>query len=117
MAVLTQETVKERVIKILPISNDDNIYGEKLDILIPGAINKLRIEGLDIQAKASDGTYIFNDGTDTGEDPLPGYDYCICVGYQVMKEMDFDTDMNFMTEQYITRANTLRLWILTEQQN
>lgn len=114
MSVLTAETVKAKVVEILPIS-ESSIYDSQLDILVSGAISKLGNEGVWIDEKDKDGNYIFVDGTDEGESPYAGNDYCICIGYQIMKDLDFDIDMNFMTEQYITRVNTLRCNISMKQ--
>lgn len=107
MAVLTLETVKEKVIAVLPIS-DVSVYDSQLDVAISGAISKLWNEGVHINAKTKDGVYYFSDGTEEGELPYAGNDYCMCIAYQIMKDMDFDVDANFLTEQYIIRVNTLR---------
>ena len=108
MAVLTKDYVKTQVKKILPLG-DTTIYDDKLDILIAGAISKLRTEGVPIDAKDKAGNYFFTEGSNEA------YDYCICISYQCMKDMDFDVDMNFMTEQYITRIGTLRCYISMKQ--
>lgn len=108
MAVLTNAYIKTQVKKILPIGNT-NIFDDQLDILIGGAISKLISEGVDINAVDKDGNNIFEEGGDKG------YDYIICVGYQILKDMDLDVDMNFMTEQYITRIGTLRCYISMKQ--
>ena len=115
MSVLTADTVKAKVIEILPIS-DSTIYDSQLNILVSGAISKLGNEGVWIDAKDKNGDYIFVDGTGDGESPYAGNDYCVCIGYQVMKDLDsYDLDMNYMTEQYITRVNTLRCNISMKQ--
>lgn len=116
MAVLNAETVKEKVIAILPIS-EVSVYDTQLDILVSGAISKLWNEGVHLDVKKKDGTYYFTDGLGEGELPYAGNDYCVCVAYQIMKDMDFDVDSNFLTEQYITRVNTLRCNIHMVQQN
>ena len=108
MAVLTNSYVKTQVKKILPLGDTD-IYDDKLNILIAGAISKLRTEGVPIDAKDKSGNYFFTEGSNET------YDYCICIAYQCMKDMDFDVDMNFMTEQYITRIGTLRCYISMKQ--
>ena len=107
MAVLTAETVKEKVTALLPI-HEVSVYDSQLDILVSGAISKLWNEGLQITATDKNGVYYFSDGLGEGETPYAGNDYCVCVAYQLMKDMDFDVDANFLTEQYITRVNTLR---------
>ena len=108
MAVLTKDYVIKKVKTILPIGETD-IFDDQLDILVGGAISKLVSEGIDIEAKDKNGDYLFQ------EDNNKAYDYIICVGYQVLKDMDLDVDMNFMTEQYITRVGTLRCYISMKQ--
>ena len=108
MAVLTKDYVIQKVKTILPIGETD-IFDDQLDILVGGAISKLVSEGIDIEAKDKNGDYLFQ------EDNNKAYDYIICVGYQVLKDMDLDVDMNFMTEQYITRVGTLRCYISMKQ--
>lgn len=110
MSLLTHDDIKQRIVEILPISQYDNgMYEGQIDILIRGAVNKLRNEGVDIEAQDKNGDYIFDNESYDSDD------YCICVAYQLMKDIDFDTDMNFMTEQYITRANTIRCNITKRQ--
>lgn len=104
MAVLTNSYIKTQVKKILPIGDTD-IFDDQLDILVGGAVSKLVSEGVDVQAKTKDNEYIFQEGGNKA------YDYIICVAYQILKDMDLDVDMNFMTEQYITRIGTLRSYI------
>ena len=111
MAVLTADVVKTRVLEILPIS-DSELYSPQMNILIRGAISKMRNEGVDIAAKDSDDNYIFTDA----DDCYMSDDYVICVGYQIMKDIDFDsTATNYLTEQYITRVNTLRCNLTVRQ--
>lgn len=108
--LITKTYVINQVKKILPIDADDTtMYDNQLDILVSGAINKLRTEGVDIEAKDKDGEYIFTEGE------YASSDYVICIGYQIMKDLDYDVDMNFMTEQYITRIGTLRCYLLVKQ--
>lgn len=108
MAVLTRDEVKAQVVKILPIEYTE-LYSDQLDILVGGAISKLSNEGVDINATDKQGNYIFDSGSNIASD------YIICVGYQLMKDMDYDVDMDFMTEQYITRIGTLRCSISVKQ--
>lgn len=108
MAALTNEYIKTTVKKILPIG-DTNIFDDQLDVLVGGAISKLVGEGLDVEAKDKEGNYLFNEGDNRS------YDYIICVAYQILKDMDLDVDMNFMTEQYITRVGTLRCYVSMKQ--
>lgn len=98
---LTVDYIKQKAFELLPISIDA-LYDTQFDILISGAINKLRSEGIDYLAVDKEGELIFTQGS------FEGLEYCICVSYQLLKDIDLDTDMNFMTEQYITRVNTLR---------
>lgn len=106
--VLSDQYVMTQVKKILPIGDTD-IYDEKMEILIAGAISKLESEGVPIEAKDKAGNYIFQEGARIS------FDYCCCIAYQIMKDMDYDVDMNFMTEQYITRIGTLRCFISLKQ--
>lgn len=106
--MLSNDYVMTQVKKVLPLGDTD-IYDDKLEILIAGAISKLNSEGVPIDAKDKDGNAIFEEGNNHA------FDYCICVAYQCTKDMDFDVDMNFMTEQYITRINTLRCYISMKQ--
>lgn len=108
MAVLTNAYVTKEVKKILPIG-ETYIFDDQLDILVGGAISKLVSEGIDINATDKDGNNIFEEGGNKA------YDYIICVGYQVLKDMDLDVDMDFMTEQYITRIGTLRCYVSMKQ--
>lgn len=108
MAAIDINYIMPKVMTLLPFVDnyiDSAIYDEKVKILIPGAISKLRGEGVDIEAKDKEGNYFFVEDRDITQD------YIICLTYQVLKDMDFDTDYNFMTEQYITRVNTLRCYI------
>lgn len=104
MAQLTNAYIKTQLKKILPIG-DTEIFDDQLDILIGGAVSKLISEGVDINATDREGNYFFEEGGDRA------YDYIICIGYQVLKDMDLDVDVNFLTEQYITRIGTLRSYI------
>lgn len=104
MAAMTTNYIATQVKKILPIG-DTNIFDDQLEILIGGAVSKLQSEGVDSNAVDKDGNLIFAEGSGKA------YDYIVCVGYQLLKDMDLDVDMNFMTEQYITRINTLRCYI------
>lgn len=104
MAVLTPSYVIDKVRTLLPIGETD-LYDVKFEMLVNAAISKLMIEGVDINAVDKDGEYFFQEDT-----PL-GYDYISTISYQVLKDMDYDADMNYLTEQYITRANTIRCYI------
>lgn len=108
MAVLDEEYVLANVKKILPLGDTD-IFNDQLDILVGGAINKLVSEGIDIDAVDREGNYIFQQGSRMSKD------YIICVGYQIMKDMDYDVNMDYLTEQYITRIGTMRCTISMKQ--
>lgn len=105
---LTKEYIKSQVKKILPLGETD-IYDDQLDILVGGAVSKLISEGLDNSAEDKEGNAIFTEGDNRS------YDYIICVAYQCLKDLDLDVDMNFMTEQYITRVGTLRSYVSMKQ--
>ena len=105
---LTNDYIKTQVKKILPIG-DTTIFDDQLDILVGGAVSKLVSEGLDRDAVDRDGNMLFTQGDNRS------YDYIVCVAYQVLKDMDLDVDMNFMTEQYITRVGTLRCYVSMRQ--
>lgn len=107
--VMTIDYIVPKVKTLLPFIDDDSVYDEQLQILIQGAISKLRAEGLDIEAVDKNGDYFFTEESNLGSD------YIICLAYQVLKDMDMDSDMNFMTEQYITRVNTIRCYISRKQ--
>lgn len=101
--VLTNAYIETQLKEILPIEADDTTaFNTQLDILVGGAISKMVSEGIDIEIKDKQGNYIFQEGSNLSKD------YILCVGYQVMKDLDYDVDMDFMTEQYITRIGTLR---------
>ena len=107
---LTNNYIKSQVMKILPIG-ETNIFDDQLDILVGGAISKLESEGVDVNAKDRAGNDIFTDNSNKA------FDYSICIAYQVLKDMDIDVDMNFMTEQYITRIGTLRSYVSMKQRS
>lgn len=108
MALVTLAEIKEQVLHILPISDTD-IYDTQLDILIKGAIAKLDNEGVSWDATDKAGNYIFE------SDAFATSDLCVCIAYQVIKDMDYDIGYDFMTEQYITRVNALRCSITAKQ--
>ena len=105
---LTNEYIKSQVKKILPLGETD-LYDDQLDILVGGAISKMVSEGLDVEAKDKQGNEIFTEGNNRT------FDYITCVAYQCLKDLDLDIDMNFMTEQYITRVGTLRCYVSMKQ--
>lgn len=105
---LSNQYIKDQVVKILPIG-DTNIFDDQLDILVGGSISKLESEGVDVNAKDKNEIDIFTEGSNKT------FDLIACVAYQVLKDLDLDVDMNFMTEQYITRIGTLRSYISMKQ--
>lgn len=88
----TLQEITNDVKKVLPIYNT-NLYDDQLNILVNGAIAKLRNEGVD---------NVFTQGSENY------YDYIVCIRYQVACDMDLDIDISRLKEQYITRVNTLR---------
>lgn len=107
---LTNQYIKDQVKKILPIGETD-IFDDQLEILVGGALSKLISEGLDVEAKDKEGNDLFNEGENRA------YDFIICVAYQCLKDMDLDVDVNFLTEQYITRIGTLRSYVSMRQRS
>lgn len=105
---LTNQYIKDQVKKILPIGETD-IFDDQLEILVGGALSKLISEGLDVEAKDKENNDLFNEGENRA------YDFIICVAYQCLKDMDLDVDVNFLTEQYITRIGTLRSYVSMRQ--
>lgn len=91
--MLTSTFVKNKVIKLLPIDSD--LYSDQLEILVKGAMSKLKNEGVDAS--------VINETDDNA------LDYCICVSYQLAIDLDADADVERLMKQYITRVNTLRL--------
>lgn len=83
-------------VKTLMNIDDTDLYDDKLDITVRGAISKLEGEGI---KNIYDETDLTNDA----------YDYVLCIAYQVALDFDLITDFNKLYTQYITRANTLRL--------
>ena len=108
MAVIDSTYIMTNVKKLLPLGNTE-MFDDQLDILIGGAINKLIGEGIDINAKDKDGNDIFVPGSNIAKD------YVICVSYQLMKDLDYDVNMDYLTEQYITRIGTMRCYITMKQ--
>lgn len=108
MAVITENYILENVKKLLPLGDTD-IFDPQLEILVGGAINKLIGEGIDINATDRDGNDIFTEGSNIAKD------YVICISYQLMKDLDYDVNMDYLTEQYITRIGTMRCYITTKQ--
>lgn len=90
--VATTQQIIDDIKSVLPIY-DDEMYENQLTILVNGAMNKLKIEGVDNIFEYQSSEY---------------YDYITCLRYQVASDMDLDIDIDKLREQYITRVNTLR---------
>lgn len=91
--MLATEYVINQMSALLPIYSNE--YDDKLTILVPAAMNKLKNEGV---------PNVFTEGT------TEAFDYVLCVSYQVSMDMDLGVDYNRIVEQYITRVNTLRTY-------
>ena len=92
MAYANIDQIIEDVKSVLPIYDTD-LYDRQLEILVQGAISKLKSEGVENFFEYNTFKY---------------YDYVTCIRYQVALDMDLDIDMERLKEQYITRVNTLR---------
>lgn len=90
--MLSKEYIKSKVVALLPI--DSEMYASQLDILVEGAMSKLKNEGVD--------SNFINEGDSNA------LDFCICVSYQVAMDIDADADHQRLMQQYTTRVNTLR---------
>lgn len=89
--MLTTDYIVEQMKVLLPIYS--NTYDAQLKIIVSGAINKLKNEGV---------TNEYEENTNDA------FDYIMCIAYQVAMDMDFDVDINRMRQQYLSRVNTLR---------
>lgn len=92
MAVATIDQIIQDVKAVLPIY-DTELYDNELNIVVNGAIHKLKVEGVANEFDYQTPAY---------------YDYITCVRYQVASDMDLDIDIERLKAQYITRVNTLR---------
>lgn len=90
--MLSKDYIIDKVVSLLPI--DSETYAKQVDILVDGAMSKLKSEGVD-------SIYI-------EEDSSQALDYCVCVSYQVSMDIDADVDYERVMKQYVTRVNTLR---------
>lgn len=97
---LTDEFIKTNIKQLLPINS--SVYDTQLDILVKGAKSKLKNEGVD---------NVFSQSDDIA------MDYIVCIAYQIAKDMDFEMDFNKTQEQYITRVNTLRTYLIGKDSN
>ena len=89
--MLKNDYIINNVMKLLPI--DSALYEDQIKILVGGAINKLKNEGVENSFEK-----------DTNE----AFDYIICLSYQIAMDLDLDIDLERMKKQYISRVNTLR---------
>ena len=98
--MLSNDFMLEKV-KILLNIDDTDLYDERLDLLIGGAVSKLATEGI------PNGD-LFND--EDNEHPLSNLskDYLICIAYQVGLDLNLDIDLQTFYVQYMTRVGTLR---------
>lgn len=111
MTALTEDIVFNEVKALLPIeANQTDVFDRKIGLLVGGAISKIKKEGVDIQAKDKDGNYVFTYEEENNDIKLSNdsKDYILCISYQVQKDLDYDSDMNFLTEQYMTRVGTIK---------
>jgi hypothetical protein len=92
MAYANIDQIIADVKSVLPIYDTD-LYDRQLEILVQGAMNKLKSEGVENFFEYNTFRY---------------FDYITCIRYQVALDMDLDIDMERLKEQYITRVNTLR---------
>lgn len=79
-------------IKILLDIEDTELYDKRLNILIPSAIDKLRLEGVK-EIAAGEENYSL---------------YLNCIAYQVAGDIDIDVDMEKLLRRYLTNVVTLR---------
>ena len=92
MALATIKQLTDDVKTVLPIY-DTELYDDQLEILVSGAVSKMKSEGVDNVFDYQSNAY---------------YDYLTCLRYQVASDMDLDIDLEKLKAQYITRVNTLR---------
>ena len=84
-------------IKIL-LEIDSDIYDDKLNIIIPSAVEKMSLEGV-AEIKPDEEYYNM---------------YLTCLSYQTAVDLALDVDYNTMYRKYMTFVNTLRsriIWI------
>lgn len=91
--MLSNDYIKNKVKALLNI-DDTDLYDDRLEIMIGGSANKLLHEGVD---------NIYEEGSNAG------FDYVICIAYQVALDLDLVTDYNRLYTQYATRVVTLRM--------
>lgn len=91
--MLSNDYLKTKVKALLNI-DDTDLYDDRLEIMIGGSANKLRNEGV---------SNIYEEGSNNG------FDYVICIAYQVALDLDMVSDYNRLYTQYATRVVTLRM--------
>lgn len=98
--MLSNDFMLEKV-KILLNIDDTDMYDERLELLIGGAVSKLNSEGIPNNDMFAD---------ETAEEPLSDIskDYLACISYQVGLDLNLDIDLQTFYVQYMTRVNTLR---------
>lgn len=95
-------------VKVLLGIDDTDLYDERLDILIGGAVSKLANEGI------PNGDYFVEPGEEETLSDL-AKDYLICLSYQIALDLNLDIDLQTFYVQYITRVNELRCSIKRKQ--
>lgn len=91
--------------KVLLGIDDTDMYDERLDLLIGGAVHKLEVEGVPNN---------FELDMDGGATPLIK-DYLVCISYQLALDLNLDIDLQTFYVQYITRVNQLRCSLKPQQ--
>lgn len=84
------------MVKTMLNIDDTDMYDDRMEICVRGAISKMETEGI---KNIYDESNLTNDA----------YDYVMCIAYQTALDFDLVTDFNKLYTQYITRANTLRM--------
>ena len=105
---MLSSTFLQRKVKVLLGIDDTDLYDERLDILVGGAVNKLKSEGIE-----NDDMFVEPDEGETMTDLVK--DYLICISYQVALDLNLDIDLQTFYVQYITRVNELRCSIKQQQ--
>lgn len=105
---MLSSTFLQRKVKVLLGIDDTDLYDERLDILVGGAVNKLKSEGIE----NGDMFVEPDEGTALGDLEK---DYLICISYQVALDLNLDIDLQTFYVQYITRVNELRCSIKQQQ--
>lgn len=91
--------------KVLLGIDDTDMYDERLDLLIGGAVHKLEVEGVPNNFELDE---------NGGATPL-AKDYLVCISYQLALDLNLDIDLQTFYVQYITRVNQLRCSLKPQQ--